>query len=200
MKIDTAPIHPAAEIDPIFAASEAALLVPGDKNKLDTALQPNGDGSNLTGVLTSLAGHYVSELANNAGYLNDISSLTAGAAGVVTSLNGHNVSELANDAGYLINPMSPTAPGDMVYTMWSDSSPGAVMNARLPIGTPGQILSAVTGWQNGTGVFPGWIDAATITAFEPTDPTKWDSSPANLNDAVNRMAAAIATLLGTPIP
>ena len=113
---------------------------------------------------------------------------------------GSNVSALSNDAKYLVNPMSTNAPGDMVYTMWSDSSPGAVMNARLPIGTPGQILASVPGWQNGTGVFPGWIDPASITAFSPADPTKWAGSPANLNEAVNRMAAAIATLLGTPIP
>ena len=113
---------------------------------------------------------------------------------------GSNVSALANDAKYLVNPMSPTAPGDMVYTMWSDSSPGAVMNARLPIGTPGQILASVPGWQNGTGVFPGWIDPASITAYSPNDPTKWASSPTNLADAVNRMAAAMASLLGAPIP
>ena len=141
------------ETDPVFAASEAALLQPGDKNKLDNAVQP-----------------------------------------------GSNVSQLTNDAKYLVNPMSTNAPGDMVYTMWSDSSPGAVMNARLPIGTAGQILAAVPGWQNGTGVFPGWIDPASITTFSPNDPTKWASSPANLSEAVNRMAAAIATLLGTPIP
>ena len=150
--IDAGPTPP-PEIDPVFTASEAAQLVPGDKNKLDNALQP-----------------------------------------------GTGVSALANDAKYLVNPMSTNAPGDMVYTMWSDSSPGAVMNARLPIGAAGQILSAVPGWQNGTGVFPGWIDPASITAFSPNDPTKWAGSPANLTEAVNRMAAAIATLLGTPIP
>jgi len=150
--IDAVPV-PAAETDPVFNASEAAQLVPGDKNKLDNAVQP-----------------------------------------------GSNVSALNNDAKYLVNPMSTNAPGDMIYTMWSDSSPGAVMNARLPIGAAGQILSAVPGWQNGTGVFPGWIDPASITAFSPADPTKWAGSPANLNEAVNRMAAAIATLLGTPIP
>ena len=150
--IDAVPTPP-PESDPVFTASEAAQLVPGDKAKLDNAVQP-----------------------------------------------GSNVSALTNDAKYLVNPMSTNAPGDMIYTMWSDSSPGAVMNARLPIGAAGQILSAVPGWQNGTGVFPGWIDPATITAFSPADPTKWAGSPANLNDAVNRMAAAIATLLGTPIP
>ena len=142
------------ETDPVFSASEAAQLVPGDKAKLDNALQP-----------------------------------------------GSNVSALANDAKYLVNPMSSNAPGDMVYTMWSDSSPGAVMNARLPIGTPGQILSAMPGWQNGTGVFPGWVDAATITAYSPANPSLWASPPpasqAEFND---RIAAAIASLLGTQIP
>ncbi|MEI8315855.1 MAG: hypothetical protein WCG79_10445, partial [Verrucomicrobiota bacterium] len=42
------------ELDPVFAASEAAQLVPGDKAKLDAAVQP---GSN------------VSVFANDAGYM-----------------------------------------------------------------------------------------------------------------------------------
>ena len=42
------------ELDPVFAASEAAQLVPGDKAKLDSAIQP---GTN------------VSQLANDAGYM-----------------------------------------------------------------------------------------------------------------------------------
>ena len=120
------------ETDPVFLASEAAQLVPGDKAKIDNALQP-----------------------------------------------GSNVSALVNDAKYLVNPMSTNAPGDMVYTMWSDSSPGAVMNARLPIGTPGQILAATPGWQNGTGVFPAWVDN---TALQP-NPTANGTYPI-ANDGV----------------
>ena len=120
------------ETDPVFTASEAAQLVPGDKAKLDNALQP-----------------------------------------------GSNVSALVNDAKYLVNPMSTNAPGDMVYTMWSDSSPGAVMNARLPIGTPGQVLAATPGWQNGTGVFPAWVDN---TALQP-NPTANGTYPI-ANDGV----------------
>jgi len=120
------------ETDPVFQASEAAQLVPGDKAKLDNALQP-----------------------------------------------GSNVSALANDAKYLVNPMSTNAPGDMVYTMWSDSSPGAVMNARLPIGSAGQILAATPGWQNGTGVFPAWVDN---TALQP-NPTANGTYPI-ANDGV----------------
>ena len=112
------------ETDPVFNASEAAQLVPGDKNKLDSALQP-----------------------------------------------GTGVSALANDAKYLVNPMSTNAPGDMVYTMWSDSSPGAVMNARLPIGSAGQVLAATPGWQNGSGVFPAWVDNPALQPNPTADGT-----------------------------
>jgi len=38
----------APETDPVFAASEAALLVPGDKAKLDSAVQPCTDILQLT--------------------------------------------------------------------------------------------------------------------------------------------------------
>jgi len=150
--IDAVPV-PAAETDPVFQASEAAQLVPGDKSKLDNSLQP-----------------------------------------------GSNVSQLANDAKYLVNPMSTDTPGDMVYTMWSDSSPGAVMNARLPIGTPGQILASVPGWQNGTGVFPGWIDPASITAYSPANPSYWASPPASLAAAIDRLAALASNNGANPIP
>ena len=129
--IDAVPV-PAAETDPVFIASEAAQLVPGDKAKLDNAVQP-----------------------------------------------GSNVSALANDAGYLVNPMSGTVVGDMIYNMWSDTSPGATMKARLPIGTPGQILTATPGWQNGTGVFPAWADN---TALQPV--TTADGTYPIANDGV----------------
>ena len=142
------------ETDPVFQASEAAQLVPGDKAKIDNALQP-----------------------------------------------GSNVSALVNDAKYLVNPMSTVQPGDMVYTMWSDSSPGAVMNARLPIGTAGQILSAVPGWQNGTGVFPGWIDPASITAYSPANPSHWNGTPpATLAEMGDRLAALLSNNGANPIP
>src|SRR5262245_39532378 len=49
-----APSIPANETDPVFATSEAAQLEPGDKAKLDSALQP---------------GAPVSQLTNDAGYL-----------------------------------------------------------------------------------------------------------------------------------
>ena len=77
------------------------------------------------GYLTGLSGRNVSELTNDAGYLNDISSRTAGA---VASLASHNVSELANDAGYLTGAYSPANPG-----YWAGSPPAtlAEMGDRL---------------------------------------------------------------------
>ena len=142
------------ETDPVFTASEAAQFVPGDKAKLDTALQPGG-----------------------------------------------NVSALANDAGYMTNPMSSNAPGDMIYTMWSDTAPGATMRARLAIGTPGQVLTATPDWQNGTGVFPAWRDlAGQNVGYTPANPEKWANAPASVAEAIDRMATAMAALLGTPIP
>ena len=52
------------ELDPVFAASEAAQFVPGDKAKLDSALQPGGN---------------VSALGNDAGYLiNPMSNTVVG--------------------------------------------------------------------------------------------------------------------------
>ena len=178
------------------------------------------DISALTaGAVTSLSGHSVSELTNDAGFLTDISALTAGA---VTSLSGHNISELTNDANYCTNPMSTITPGDMLYTIWSDTSPGGVINASLPIGTPGQILAAVSGWQNGAGVFPGWIDApfATaaqgaladtalqptgdggallLTSYNPATPSDWGyNPPSTLAEALDRIAYNLVLAGFTP--
>jgi len=127
-------------------------------------LQPTGNGSGLSGVLkdaTAFATAAQGATADSALQPNgDGSELS----GVLTTLSGHSVSELANDAKYLVSPFSTTNPGDMIYTEWSDSSPGAVMTTRLPIGTAGQVLAVATGWQNGTGLFPTWIDPVIPTA------------------------------------
>ena len=172
------------ELDPVFAASEAAQLVPGDKAKLNSAVQP---GSN------------VSALTNDAGYLTDISGQTAGA---VTSLAGHCLSELGNDAGYLINPMSNTVVGEMIYNIWSDTAPGATMRARLAIGTPGQVLTATPDWQNGTGVFPAWRDlAGQNVGYTPANPGHWNGTPpATLAEMGDRLAALLSNNGANPIP
>ena len=143
------------ELDPVFTASEAAQLQPGDKAKLDTALQP-----------------------------------------------GSNVSQLANDAGYMANPMSGAVVGDMIYNIWSDTSPGATMKARLAIGTPGQVLAATPGWQNGTGVFPAWVDlAGQNVGYTPANPSLWAGAPpTSIAEAIDRLAAAVSNNGATPVP
>ena len=134
------------ELDPVFAASEAAQLVPGDKAKLDAAVQP-----------------------------------------------GSNVSQLANDAGYMGNPMGPGI-GDIIYNGWDGVNPGGVKPRTLPGGTEGQVLTV--GRIDGM-IAPTWADAF----VDNSSGANWASSaPTNVNDAINRMAAAVASLLGTPIP
>ena len=68
------------EADPIFAASAAAQFVSGDKSKLDSALQPTGDGSGLSGVIhtETTPGLASVLLANNNGGgqpMNNVSAL-----------------------------------------------------------------------------------------------------------------------------
>ena len=114
---------------------------------------------------------------------------------------GGNVSALGNDAGYLISPMSGTVVGDMIYNIWSDSSPGATMKARLAIGTPGQILAAMPSWQNGTGVFPAWVDLASRNGgYTPVNPGHWASAPASIAEAIDRLAVLASNNGANPIP
>ena len=75
------------------------------------------------------------------------------------------------------------------------------MNARLPIGAAGQILAAVPGWQNGTGVFPGWVEPTTITAYSPANPGHWNGTPpATLAEMGDRLAALLSNNGANPIP
>ena len=114
---------------------------------------------------------------------------------------GGNVSALGNDAGYLISPMSGTVVGDMIYNIWSDTAPGATMKARLAIGTPGQVLTASSDWQNGTGVFPAWRDlAGQNVAYTPAIPGQWANAPASIAEAIDRLAALASNNGANPIP
>jgi len=45
------------------------------------------------------------------------------------------------------------------------------MNARLPIGAAGQVLATTPGWQNGTGVFPAWVDNPALQPNPTADGT-----------------------------
>ena len=111
---------------------------------------------------------------------------------------GTNVSALANDAGYMANPMGPGI-GDIIYNGWDGVNPGGVKPRTLPGGTEGQVLTV--GRIDGM-IAPTWGDlAGQNVGYSPANPGHWASPPpatqAEFND---RIAAAIAGLLGTPIP
>ena len=75
------------------------------------------------------------------------------------------------------------------------------MNARLPIGTAGQVLAATPGWQNGSGVFPAWEDlAGQNVGYTPANPGHWASAPASIAEAIDRLAALASNNGANPIP
>jgi len=137
-------------------SSSTGVMLYNSNNNL-TALTVGwiyGDGSGLTGVLTdasafataaqgaladtalqSLTGHNVSELTNDAGFITDISGLTAGA---VTSLSGHNVSELNNDAGYYVgdgSAFATAAQGALADTALQPTGDGGALSLASYIPT-----------------------------------------------------------------
>jgi len=92
----------------------------------DTALQPAGDGSQLTGVLKpgDLNNITVNQ-ANNATHAVDSQTAwRADTAIAVESLSGHNVSELTNDTGFLsdASAFATAAQGALADTALQDAS------------------------------------------------------------------------------
>jgi len=172
--------------------------------------------------LTSLTGHNVSELTNDAGYLNDISSLTASA---VTSLAGHNVSELTNDAGF--SSVSPNNAGEL-YSCFGIFDGGNATNGvrvggnqvDLQLWNGGQtvvVLSAgqkqLIGYADYANPVPtvaaGWADgvlrdgagnAFSTGAYSPANPGHWAGTPpATVTEALDRLAALVSGNGATPV-
>ena len=167
------------ESDPIFAMSAAAQFVPGDKAKLDSALQSvvltghnvseltndarylavdyggeavvgsvrindgtaaiNKIQSNGIGGLSIVSSNFIEMAAQGGGYItiNDGSlrhyvdgvnfdyyatQAWVGGQGYLTGLAGHNVSELTNDAGYIAGALSALIPGH-----WAGSPPATIV-------------------------------------------------------------------------
>jgi len=92
----------------------------------DTALQPSGDGSQLTGILKpDDLNHVTVEQANNATHAVDSQTAwRADTAIAVESLSGHNVSELTNDTGFLsdASAFATSAQGALADTALQDAS------------------------------------------------------------------------------
>ena len=78
------------------------------------------------------------------------------------------------------------------------------------VGSPGDFYSNTAGgagsslWTKISGVSTntGWaaLDNAPDTAYTPSTPGDWAGSPTNVQDAIDRLAAAVSGLLGAPIP
>ena len=131
--------------------------------------------TNDSGYLTTIAGLNVSALTNDAGYLTDISAL---AAGTVTSLAGHNVSELTNDSGFLTTAVQTEV--DPVWAAW--------YNTYASASTFAADVAAIIG-------------GAPLPFADNSSGANWaTAAPTNTTDAINRLAAAVAGLLATPIP
>ena len=184
------------ESDPIFAASEAAQFVPGDKAKLDSALQS-----------VVLTGHYVSELTNDAGYLTagsggtDISvrSLTiADGTAAINKIQSNGIGGLsivssnfiemaAQGGGYItINDGSLRHYGDGVNFDYYATQSWVTAHTGLT----GHNVSELT---NDAGYTTG--------AYAPANPGHWAGSPpATIVEAINRLAAAVSNNGANPIP
>ena len=194
---DTGPQGPAGpattESDPIFAASAAAQFVPGDKAKLDAALQS-----------VVLTGHNVSELANDAGYLSSVVEtepvfnawLNAGTA-ELKSLNMTGVLPQGifwyNAAGFWVSAGGLVAQ-DM-QGMWS-----VLFDHRQLSAGPEATRTIAATWADGT-LRDGAGNAFITGAYSSVNPGYWAGTPpASLAEAMDRLAAAVSGNGATPVP
>ena len=160
-----------------------------DMGYLTSAWSPSGT--------VAYHGDNVSEFTNDAGYLTSISGLYADA---VFSLSGHSVSELTNDAGYITSASIPTNvssfTNDAGY-LTSETDPDfSAWAAALALESlvPDNYL-----YLDGSGAVH--CRQLTFGYNDATSPSAWSGTPpTSVNDAINRIAAAVAGLLGTPIP
>ena len=153
------------ETDPVFTASEAAQLVPGDKAKLDSALQPAAN------ICVS-------------GNLCGCNGIFFGGSATCGVMLGPQQVEIQIDPGGATQPVlralqrqllgcpDPVNPVPTVAACWAD---GVLRDA------------------NGQAFITG--------AITPGNPGLWAGTPpATQAEHNDRIAAAVASLLGTPIP
>ena len=219
--IDAIPAPP-PETDPVFAASEAALLVAGDKAKLDAAVQPGAPVSALdndAGYLTSdaLAGSPVSQFANDAGYVParqapfvaaNLPLVIAGSGFADPDLNQKFYAVFpvpVTDAEGIILPIYASA-DRRVAICWLIANSIARMYAKTH-----NVISDTFAESQVPDISPtaiGFSQSAgngsfTVVplSFTPAAAGHWDSaSPASLAAAIDRLAALASNNGATPIP
>ena len=177
-----------------YIGDGSAFATAAQGAKADSSLQPTGDGSGLTGVLTSLAGHNVSELANDAGF---------------SSFSPNNAGEFYNcfgifDGGNLTNVVRRG--GNQVdLQLWNGGQTVVVLSAgqKQLIGYPeyaNPVPTVAAGWADGV-LRDGTGNAFLTGAYSPANPGHWAGTPpATVTEALDRLAAAVSNTGTTPVP
>ncbi|MEI8315666.1 MAG: hypothetical protein WCG79_09480 [Verrucomicrobiota bacterium] len=136
------------ETDPVFTASEAAQLVPGDKAKLDAAVQP---GSN------------VSALANDAGYMAN--PMGPGIGDIIYNgwdgINPGGVKPRTLPGGTEGQVLTVGRIDGMIAPTWGDNTalqPNPTANGTYPIANDG----VTSGQLTGITITNGLITAVTV--------------------------------------
>ena len=219
--IDAIPAPP-PEADPVFAASEAALLVPGDKAKLDAAVQPGAPVSALDndiGYVTTdtLAGSPVSQFTNDAGYVPDRQApFVASNLPLVIAGNGFADPDL-NQKFYAVFPVRLADPEGIVMPIYASADRRVAIcwliansiarmyaknhnvisdtfaESQVPDISPTAIGFSQSAGNGSFTVVPA--------AYTPAAAGHWDSAaPASLAAAIDRLAAVVSNNGATPIP
>ena len=136
------------ETDPVFTASEAAQLVPGDKAKLDAAVQP---GTN------------VSQLANDAGYMAN--PMGPGIGDIIYNgwdgVNPGGVKPRTLPGGTEGQVLTVGRIDGMIAPTWGDNTalqPNPTANGTYPIANDG----VTSGQLTGITITNGLITAVTV--------------------------------------
>ncbi|MCG3149831.1 MAG: hypothetical protein PCFJNLEI_03296 [Verrucomicrobiae bacterium] len=185
--IDNLP-GPTPETDPVFAASEAAQFVPGDKARLDAALT-----SPLTGAV--LCDEHDIVNAGHVGVKNSVNSAATNTPVLNTAQHA-----LCNAAGQPIVGFRGYIPGvDDPAAQLNDGAGQGFLNPQLRtlIGNDGLTVAAT--WADGT-LKDGAGNAFSTGAYSPGNPGHWAGSPpATMAEAIDRLAAAVSNNGVTPI-
>ncbi|MCG3148477.1 MAG: hypothetical protein PCFJNLEI_01921 [Verrucomicrobiae bacterium] len=177
------------ETDPVFAASEAALLVPGDKARLDAALT-----SPLTGALLCDEQDIIN--AGHVGVKNSVNNSATNTPVLNTALHA-----LCNAAGQPIVGFRGYIPGvDDPGAQLNDGAGQGFLNPQLRtlIGSDGLTVAAT--WADGI-LKDGSGTSFQTGAYSPANPGHWAGSPpATVAEALDRLAAVVSNAGANPIP
>ena len=178
-----------AETDPVFAASEAALFVPGDKAKLNAALQP---------------GQNVSQLTNDAGYLTSVMEtdpvFTAWLNTGTVEFKSINLTGVLPQGLFWNNAAGFWVSAGGLVAQDTQGNWAVLFDRRELSAGPEASRTVAAKWADGT-LRDGAGNAFITGVYSPANPGHWAGSPpATLAEAINRLAAAVSNNGATPVP